>query len=78
MVKVAKSYRFDETDLKLLDEVHNYYKNKYESQVSGSNMGRLLNWSYAQTLAVLIRDRHEELVKSGGIYSEAKKESTGD
>jgi hypothetical protein len=65
--KKPKSFRFHEDDLYKLKMVHKYYKNKYETQVKNSNMNNLYKWSEAQTLAVLIRDRYQELRKNGEL-----------
>lgn len=72
--KKPKSFRFNEFDVKKLAEIHKYYKNNYEARVEGSNMNDLYNWSEAQTLAVLIRDRYEELLEKG-VIEEIKYES---
>lgn len=66
-MKQPKSFRFNEDDIKKLKVIHQYYKDKYEVRVQGSNMNNLHRWSEAQTLAVLIRDRYEELINSGEI-----------
>ncbi len=66
-MKKPKSFRFNEDDIKKMKVVHTYYKNKFEVRVQGSNMNDLYKWSEAQTLAVLIRDRYEELVEKGEI-----------
>lgn len=68
--KKPKSFRFNEDDLKKLSIVHEYFKSRYELEVKGSNMDNLYKWSEAQTLAVLIRDRYEELLKNGNINIE--------
>lgn len=68
--KTAKSFRFNETDLRKLEEVHEYYKSDYDARVETANMDNLHEWSYAQTVAVCIRDRHEQLVKEGKIKAE--------
>ena len=68
-VKKPKSFRFDEKDVAKLLQVHAYYKQKYETRVEGSNMNDLYRWSEAQTLAVLIRDRYEQLVEAKEITS---------
>jgi hypothetical protein len=65
--KKTKSFRFNEDDLVKMEKVHKFYKDNYEERVSQSNMDNLHKWSYAQTLAVLIRDRYEELIKQGKI-----------
>lgn len=65
--KRPKSFRFNEDDIEKLLKVHEYYKSEYETRVEGSNMNDLYKWSEAQTIAVLIRDRYEELVESGQI-----------
>jgi hypothetical protein len=60
-LKTAKSFRFNEEDIKKLEVVHKYYKDNYEERVKQSHMDNLHKWSYAQTLAVLIRDKYEEI-----------------
>jgi hypothetical protein len=69
-MKTTKSFRFTEQDLKLLEEVHEYYKENYEARVSVSNMDNLHNWTLAQTIAVCVRDLHQQLVKGGKIKVE--------
>lgn len=66
-MKKPKSFRFNEEDVQKLIKVHEYYKTKYEVRVENINMNNLYRWSEAQTLAVLIRDRYEELVAKGEI-----------
>ena len=65
--KVPKSFRFNEDDVEKLESIHTYYKHKYETRVKNSNMNNLYRWSQAQTLAVLVRDRFEELLNKGEI-----------
>lgn len=67
VAKKPKSFRFNEEDIKKMEKVHEYYKSQYETRVIGSNMNDLYKWSEAQTLAVLIRDRYEELYTSGKL-----------
>lgn len=70
LTKQAKSFRFTEHDLHLLEEVHNYYKDNYTERVAISNMDNLHKWTHAQTIAVCIRDRHSQLVTDGKIEVE--------
>lgn len=65
--KKPKSFRFNVEDIKKLDKVHQYYKDEYEITVIGSNMNDLHKWTEAQTLAVLIRDKYEELKGKGEV-----------
>jgi len=65
--KKPKSFRFNEDDVEKLNIIHNYFKNKYETRVKNSNMNDLYRWTQAQTLAVLIRDRYEELIEEEKI-----------
>jgi hypothetical protein len=67
MTKQTKSFRFAPMDIKKLDIVHDYYKGNYEARVSVSNMDNLHKWTQAQTLAVCIRDRYEELLAKGVV-----------
>lgn len=66
-MKKPKSFRFAEPDVKKLNAVHEYYKDTYTTRVEGSNMNDLYKWSEAQTIAVLIRDRYEELLEQGKV-----------
>lgn len=67
MPKVPKSFRFEENDLKKLGKVHEWYMNQYKNSVADMNMYNLYKWSEAQTIAVLIRDKYEELVNEKQI-----------
>lgn len=66
-IKKPKSFRFNTEDVEKLQKVHDYFKSEYETRVEGSNMNNLHRWSEAQTIAVLVRDRYEELVNKGLI-----------
>ncbi|MDF2010243.1 hypothetical protein [Priestia megaterium] len=65
--KKPKSFRLHEADVKKLEKIHEYYKDKYEKQVSASNMDNIHKWSEASTLSVLFRDSYEELLEKGLI-----------
>lgn len=69
MSKKPKSFRFNEEDVKKLDKVHAYFKGNYSARISSDNMDNLHKWSEAQTIAVLIRNKYDELVKQGEIKS---------
>lgn len=62
-----KSFRLTARDIKLLEVVHEFYMNNFEERAAQGNMNNLYRWSYAQTLAVCIRDAHEALVKAGKL-----------
>lgn len=65
--KKPKSFRLHEKDVKKLEKIHEYYKAKYEKQVSASNMDNIHKWSEASTLSVLFRDSYEDLLEKGLI-----------
>jgi hypothetical protein len=67
MTKKPKSFRFNEEDVNKLEKVHAYFKSNYSARVSTDNMDNLHRWSEAQTIAVLIRNKHDELVRQGEI-----------
>lgn len=70
MTRKAKSFRFTEQDLNILEAVHTYYKGNFEERASATNTDNLYRWSYAQTIALCIRDRYDALVQEGKIKIE--------
>lgn len=65
-IKKPKSFRFDSSDVKKLDTLHEHYKNEFMENLP-VQMRDLYKWSEAQTIALLVRERYEELLADGKI-----------
>ncbi|CDQ21731.1 hypothetical protein [Halobacillus karajensis] len=73
-MKIPKSFRLSPTDLKKLEKVDRYYKNNYDARVESGNMDNLHDWTPAQTVSVMIRDKFEEFYGRKELNEQEEKE----
>jgi hypothetical protein len=64
---IVKSVRLDSTGDKKLEAIHSYYKEKSETVLSSNNMHHIHNWTYSNTMQVMINDTFDQLVHEGYI-----------
>ena len=63
---IVKSFRIDADDNIKLMEIHEVYKNRHSKLVASHNMLNVHQWTLANTLQVLIRDSHKQILAAEG------------
>lgn len=63
------STRISADDKKRLELVNEFYKEKYELAAKEENIEGLFEWTTANTIAMLIRERYKELANESRIVS---------